>query len=197
MKRIGVTLALLSLVAVTGSPPVAAQKHGAGTARLQLVEATVEDILKALQTKLITSEQLVEMYLARIDAFDDAGPGVNAFIHVNENGVERRGNSTPLGIRVAPQPTLRHTGGTEGHHRHRGHAHHRRVVDPRGLDAAERRVHHAEAARRRRHHHRQADAHRVRQLHSIGMPPATAGSGCTDSTLMTRVRYRAATGGPC
>jgi amidase len=87
MKRIGVTLALLALLAISGSPPVAAQKRGAGAARFQLVEATVADIQLALQTKLITSEQLVEMYLARIAAYDDAGPGVNAFIHVNPNAV--------------------------------------------------------------------------------------------------------------
>jgi amidase len=61
----------------------AQQKGGAGAARLDLVEATVQQLQHALQTKLITSEQLVEMYLARIAAFDDAGPGINAYLHVN------------------------------------------------------------------------------------------------------------------
>ena len=88
MKRIGIALAALSVIAMTASTPLVAQKRGEGAAWFQLVEATVADVQLALQTGLITSEQLVEMYLARIDAYDDAGPGVNAFIHVNENARE-------------------------------------------------------------------------------------------------------------
>jgi amidase len=78
-------LVLLSLVAI--SLPVAAEKHGVGTARLDLVEATVPEMKHALQTGLITSEQLVQMYLARIAAYDDAGPKLNAFLHVNPNAL--------------------------------------------------------------------------------------------------------------
>jgi amidase len=84
MKR-----ALLTLVAVAVpflavlTRPVVADKGGAGSARLQLVEATIGDLQKAVQTKLVTIEQLTQMYLARIDAYDDAGPRVNAFLHVN------------------------------------------------------------------------------------------------------------------
>ena len=44
---------------------------------------------RALQTKLITSEQLVEMYLARIAAYEDDGPGINAFIHVSEDAIDQ------------------------------------------------------------------------------------------------------------
>jgi amidase len=65
-----------------------AQKGGhQGTARLDLVEATVPDLLKALQTGLVTSEQLVAMYLARIAAYDDAGPKLNSFLTVNPNAL--------------------------------------------------------------------------------------------------------------
>ncbi len=70
------------------SAPAAAQRHGEGAAWFQLVEATVADIQKALQTGLITSEQLVEMYLARIAAYDDQGPALNAYIHINENAID-------------------------------------------------------------------------------------------------------------
>jgi amidase len=84
MKHRLVTLAALSaLAAIIVSPPLAAQRLGAGAARFQLVEATVEQIQKAVQTGLITSEQLVEMYLTRIGAYDKVGPALNAFIHVN------------------------------------------------------------------------------------------------------------------
>lgn len=88
MKRIAVSLVALSVAVYTLATPVAAQRHGAGAAWFQLVETTVADIQRALQARLITSEQLVEMYLARIAAFDDAGPGINAFIHVNPDAVD-------------------------------------------------------------------------------------------------------------
>jgi len=68
--------------------PLGAQKRGAGSARLQLVEATVGQLQKALQTGLLTTEQLVGRYLDRIAAYDDAGPGVNAFLHVNANALD-------------------------------------------------------------------------------------------------------------
>jgi amidase len=77
MKRTIVALAaLLALVTMTVARPIAAPR-GAGSAVFHLVETTVAEIHKALQTRLMTSEQLVEMYLARIAAYDDAGPAVS------------------------------------------------------------------------------------------------------------------------
>ena len=53
MKELPVTLALAAvLLGVTLSLPVAADRGGVGSARLQLVEATVQELQKALQTKL-------------------------------------------------------------------------------------------------------------------------------------------------
>lgn len=89
MKRIPIIpLALAVLTAASFAQPVAAEQHGAGSARLQLVEATVPQLQKAMQTKLITAEELVRMYLARIEAYEEAGPGVNAFLYVNPNAEE-------------------------------------------------------------------------------------------------------------
>ena len=89
MKRTSISLAtLLALALIALSPPLRADPGGAGSARLQLVEATVDELQKALQTGLITSEQLVEMYLARIAAYEAVGPAVNAYIHVNSNALE-------------------------------------------------------------------------------------------------------------
>jgi amidase len=85
MKRLPLILAVGVLLAVTFALPVIADKHGVGSARLQLVEATVEQLQKALQTKLVTSEQLVSMYQARMAAYEDTGPHINAYIHVNAN----------------------------------------------------------------------------------------------------------------
>jgi len=89
MKRSAFAL-VISAVLVVGNftSPLDAEKHGAGSARLNLVEATVPELLRAMQTKLITSEQLVEMYLARIAAYEDTGPAVNGFIHINADAVD-------------------------------------------------------------------------------------------------------------
>jgi amidase len=90
MKRLLISLAaLLALVTIAVARPVAAQPGAsAGAAVFHLVEATVDQIHRALQTRLISAEQLVEMYLARIAAYDDTGPGVNAFIHVSANAID-------------------------------------------------------------------------------------------------------------
>ncbi|MGH9331396.1 MAG: hypothetical protein ACRD09_13215, partial [Vicinamibacterales bacterium] len=77
MKRVALVLLALSVLTF----PLAAEKPADGPrSRLQLVEATIYELQHALRTGLVTSEQLVRMYLARIEAYDDAGPGVNAFI---------------------------------------------------------------------------------------------------------------------
>ena len=82
MKRLAIGIAIVvALVVGLRTTPVAAQHQG--TARLTLVEATIDDMLKAMQTKLISSEELVNMYLARIAAYESTGPAVNAFIYQN------------------------------------------------------------------------------------------------------------------
>jgi amidase len=97
MKRTIVALAvMLALVTLTVARPVAAP-GGAGSARFNLVEATVASMHKALQTGLLSAEQLVEMYLARIDAYEGL---VNAYIHVNSDAV----------IEAAAQDSARHPG---------------------------------------------------------------------------------------
>ncbi|MEO8677552.1 MAG: amidase family protein [Vicinamibacterales bacterium] len=86
MKRaVNALLVLLSLIAIATSRPVAADRLG--PVKFQLVEATVAEMQHALQTGVITSEQLVRMYLARIAAYDDAGPAVNAYLHLNPRAV--------------------------------------------------------------------------------------------------------------
>lgn len=84
MRRSAFLLAACASVSIIiFTSPISAERRGSGSARLNLVEATVSELQHALKTRLITSEDLVEMYQARIAAFDDAGPGVNAFLHVS------------------------------------------------------------------------------------------------------------------
>jgi amidase len=85
MKR--VMLILVAVIALLARP-VAAQPPFGTPNQLQLVEATVEQLQLALQAHLITSEQLVQMYLNRINAYDHAGPNLNSFIHLNANSLD-------------------------------------------------------------------------------------------------------------
>jgi amidase len=47
------------------------------------LEATIPQLQRAMRTGRITAVELVDFYLARIAAYDDAGPGVNALISIN------------------------------------------------------------------------------------------------------------------
>src|SRR5438132_9217427 len=55
--------------------------------QFQLVEATIADIQHAFRSGTLAPEELVRMYLARIAAYDQAGPQLNSFMHVNEHAV--------------------------------------------------------------------------------------------------------------
>jgi len=86
MRRSTILRLAVAMLSVASFARLAAvEEHGAGSSRLQLVEATIPELQKAIQTKLITIERLVEMYGARIDTYEQAGPGVNAFLSVNPN----------------------------------------------------------------------------------------------------------------
>ena len=95
----------LSLVLLAGTifslPLVAQQPADQPRSEVQLVEATVYELQHALRTGLVTSEQLVQMYLARIDA---SLPLVNAYRQFNPNALEetraldaRRKRGVPMG----------------------------------------------------------------------------------------------------
>lgn len=68
------TAALLSSVAVKA---------------FDLENATVRSINHAFDAGTLTSEQLIRMYLERIEKYDQQGPEINAFINVNPNALER------------------------------------------------------------------------------------------------------------
>jgi len=54
----------------------------------RLQEATIDDIHAAFRSGQLTSRQLVELYLARIDALDKQGPAINAIVTVNPNALD-------------------------------------------------------------------------------------------------------------
>ena len=55
--------------------------------RFELLEATVPQLQAALTAGTVTSRDLVRMYLARIDAFDQRGPALNAISVKNDNAL--------------------------------------------------------------------------------------------------------------
>jgi len=74
-----------------GPPPISA--FGSGPVilpfsrdtpnRFSLMETTVKQLQVAMKSRLLSSEELVSLYLARIAAFDDAGPKLNSYLAVN------------------------------------------------------------------------------------------------------------------
>lgn len=56
---------------------------------LQLVEASITDLQAAMASGELTSAELVDRYLARIEAYDRQGPALNAIIRINPLARER------------------------------------------------------------------------------------------------------------
>ncbi|MBF2027652.1 MAG: amidase [Oscillatoriales cyanobacterium C42_A2020_001] len=56
-------------------------------ATFRLVEATISDINSAIDAGALSSEQLVELYLNRIAAYDNQGPSINAIREINPNAL--------------------------------------------------------------------------------------------------------------
>lgn len=77
MKRL---LIAATIFVVLRPAPIAAQP-----AAIEVHEATVVDLRAALTSGRATSAQLVDAYLARITAYEHAGPAINALIRINPN----------------------------------------------------------------------------------------------------------------
>ena len=90
MKRVVIAVAVLAL----GARVIADKKTGSG--RFDLLETTIPAVQRAIQNNIITADQLVEMYLARIAAYDakTTTAHLNSYIHVNADAVHdaKKGN---------------------------------------------------------------------------------------------------------
>lgn len=82
MSATAIAALLLALVAVW--PRTGASQ----TTPFHLLEATISDIQSAYKSGRLTSRQLVQLYLARIEAYDKKGPNLNAIITVNPKAME-------------------------------------------------------------------------------------------------------------
>ncbi|MGC4071492.1 MAG: amidase family protein [Nibricoccus sp.] len=85
MRRlIGSTL----LAVILGQSAFVSLGTTARAANFDLQTATIEDINKAFDAGALTSEKLVSLYLARIDAYDKKGPNINSVITLNAKALE-------------------------------------------------------------------------------------------------------------
>ncbi len=75
---------LLALASATAGGGVAAQDNRAAQPRaFHLQEATIADVHAALNSRAITCRALVDLYLARIEAYNKSGPAINAVQNIN------------------------------------------------------------------------------------------------------------------
>src|SRR5437879_3935607 len=66
----------------------APSKSTSQTKPFHLLEATIQDTHAAYRSGRLTSHQLVQLYLNRIEAYDKKGPGLNAVITINPKALE-------------------------------------------------------------------------------------------------------------
>ena len=71
-----------SLAAWAASAPATAKEF-------DLSKATIADINAAFAAGSLTSEKLVSLYLARIEAYDKQGPAINSIINLNPRAIEQ------------------------------------------------------------------------------------------------------------
>ena len=57
--------------------------------QFQLMEASISDIHRAMQSGKLTCRSLVQQYLDRIKAYDQQGPALNAMLYVNPKALEQ------------------------------------------------------------------------------------------------------------
>ena len=78
-----------TLVYLTAQAAAIATGTVAEAAVFRLEEATVADINQAFEAEALTSQQLVQLYLNRIEAYDQQGPAINSVINLNPNALEK------------------------------------------------------------------------------------------------------------
>ena len=76
------------------------------TKEFQILEASISELQAAMEKGLVTSVDIVKMYLDRIERYDKKGPAINAIIHLNTQAIvtameldkerEERGTRGPL-----------------------------------------------------------------------------------------------------
>jgi amidase len=89
MKRLLLTLSVAAATLLANAPTLAQHDDDdrRGRVKFQLVETSIPEIRKAMRSNVLSAERLTRMYLKRIDAYEEAGPHINAYLHINENAL--------------------------------------------------------------------------------------------------------------
>jgi Asp-tRNA(Asn)/Glu-tRNA(Gln) amidotransferase A subunit family amidase len=82
-----VIIASLSVALGAASASSVRAQAAASPATFHLLETTIDDIHAALRAKRLTCRALIELYLKRIDAYDKAGPRLNALQTINSRAL--------------------------------------------------------------------------------------------------------------
>jgi len=69
--------------AQAATTPARSTRRAVSTPPIEVTEATITELRDAMAARQVTSVQLVDAYLARIAAYEQAGPKLNALIRIN------------------------------------------------------------------------------------------------------------------
>ena len=85
--RMFAAFSLLSIMSLACTRADDTQQAQAKTKPFSLMETTIDDIHAAYKSGQLTSHQVVQMYLDRIEAYDQKGPAINSIITLNKNAL--------------------------------------------------------------------------------------------------------------
>ena len=106
--------ALIAVTAIVVAPTRAARTFDLST-------ASIADINAAFDAGALTSERLTRLYLARIAAYDKAGPTLNSVLRLNPRALEdARALDAERRVSGREDTTSRHTGAAQSQHRRGG-----------------------------------------------------------------------------
>jgi amidase len=81
-------VALAAILAAALAAACGSSSEPATSPRFEVVERTIPELQDAMAAGRVTSRELVEQYLARIEAYDQRGPSLNAMISLNAAALE-------------------------------------------------------------------------------------------------------------
>lgn len=86
--QVALTAAALAATVIGWTDRPRAAQPSAPTPSFSVVEQDIASLQRALRDGRVTSRQIVEQYLARIEEYDRGGPAINAFVSVNRKALD-------------------------------------------------------------------------------------------------------------
>ena len=83
--RFRLRLPLLATLIALSTSCTPGLNRGVSSSSSLVYEATIPELQRAMESGQVTAVDLVDAYLARIEAYDDAGPQINAVLTLNPN----------------------------------------------------------------------------------------------------------------